>query len=367
MTAPRIAIDLRYAAAPLSGFGRFTWNLVIGLARLGPPAPLMLIRHPGQAVPPALAAAPGVTWRDVVSRPYAPLRQRRLARQLAEAGVEVMVSPDVFAPFCRRPRQVITLHDVVPLRCPELLPRSAKGRYSRLWRQWLTLQIAAADRVLTVSEHARADIAALFAGARPKLRTVYNAVELQPWSARPAPGPVVRLLYVGRCAPYKNIIGCIEALASLRQSGLPAELAIVGEPDPRYPEVAQAVARLGLDHAVTITGHVDDTKLAAHYRDATLFLFLSRYEGFGLPPLEAMAHGLPVVSSNRTSMPEVLGDAALLVDPDDPPAVVAAIRQIVEQPALAADLSRRGRARAAEFTLERQGRMAWDAIASLLP
>ncbi|MGI9492538.1 MAG: glycosyltransferase, partial [Geminicoccaceae bacterium] len=95
-------------------------------------------------------------------------------------------------------------------------------------------------------------------------------------------------------------------------------------------------------------------------------LFLSHYEGFGLPPLEAMAHGVPVVSSDRTSMPEVLGDAALLVNPDDTMSAAAAVRRIIEQPDLAAELHRRGRKRAAIFSTERQATMFWDAVSPLL-
>jgi glycosyltransferase involved in cell wall biosynthesis len=248
-----------------------------------------------------------------------------------------------------------------------LLHRSAKGRYAWLWRQWLRLQIKRADLVHTVSDHARADIGAAFHGAEGKLRTIYNAVAP---STAVAPqlhtGGEVRLLYVGRSAPYKNIVGCIETVAALRKLGVTATLAIVGEPDPRYPEPEQAIRRLGLEDSVTITGHVDETTLGSLYRDASVFLFLSRYEGFGLPPLEAMAAGVPVVSSDRASMPEILGDAALLVDPDDQTAVVGAVCRIVEQPDLARALRERGLARAASFTTERQARMFWDTLTPLL-
>ncbi len=369
MITPRLAIDIRYAAAPLSGFGRYTWNLLDGLAKIGPPEPILILERPGQPKPSHLAGATGFEWRQVDRSPISPLGQRRLARSLARDGVSVMASPDVFAPFCKSPKQVITLHDIIPLRCPDLLSRSAKGRFSWAWRQWLHLQISSAELVLTVSEHAREDIGAAFAKANGKLCTVYNAVpeieasknDLDPSSSGPA-----RLLYVGRTAPYKNIVGCVETLALLRDEGLSAVLTIVGEPDPRYPEVQQTIERLGLSEAVTITGHVDEQHLQQLYREATVFLFLSRYEGFGLPPLEAMAHGVPVVSSDRTSMPEVLGDAALLANPDDTKTAAMNVRKIIEQPRLAHDLRVRGRARAAEFTLERQARMFWKAVSPLL-
>lgn len=366
--APRVAIDLRYADGPLSGFGRFTWMLIEGLVQLGPPEPLTLVRRPGQTVPEGLVRASNLVWRIVDRLPYDPLGQWRLARHLQRDGIQVLVSPDCFAPFGTRLKQVVTVHDIIPLRCPELLPRSAKGSFSGLWRQWLRLQIKNADLVLTVSDHAKADIADIFPNAADKLRTVYNAVPTpEPQNERrPASGPGLGLLYVGRDAPYKNIVGCIETVAALRRAGVAASLTIVGEPDPRYPEAGDAIRRLGLEGQVTVTGHVDEATLERLYREAGVFLFLSRYEGFGLPPLEAMARGVPVVSSDRASLPEVVGDAALLVDPDDIEAAAAAVRRIADDPSFARDLAERGYARAADFSVERQARMFWEAITPLL-
>lgn len=369
MIKPKVAFDVRYAAPPLNGFGRYTWNLLEGLARIGPPEPILVLERPGQARPASLAQAKGFSWKRIDRSPHSPVGQWTLARWLAKAGVTVMASPDVFAPFCPAPRQVVTLHDIIPLRCPELLNRSIKGRYSGLWRQWLRLQIRNADRVLTVSDHAREDIASAFRDMGEKLHTVYNAV---PPVEEPSSNPrkclrdPINLLYVGRSAPYKNVVGCIETVARLRSQGMSATLTIVGEPDPRYLDIAKTIWRLGLGDAVVIKGHVDDIALQKLYRNASVFIFLSRYEGFGLPPLEAMAHGVPVVASDRTSLPEVLGDAALFVDPDDPKAAAAAVRQIIEQPDLAMRLRKRGLARASTFTLERQATMFWDAISPLL-
>ena len=369
MNQARLAIDVRYAAAPLSGFGRFTWNLLEGLASLSPSEPILILQRPGQVIPHSVAGAAGFVWREVDRAPYEPLGQRNLARSLSKTGVTVMVSPDVFAPFGGTPKQVITLHDIIPLRCPDLLNRSAKGRFSWAWRRWLGLQMRNAELVLTVSEHAKGDIAETFGYASHKLRTVYNAaptVDPSPRRADSQPSGRARLLYVGRTAPYKNIIGCVETLSVLRHDGVDAELAIVGEPDPRYPEVREAVDRLGLDRVVTFTGHVRDDQLQELYRTASVFLFLSYYEGFGLPPLEAMAQGVPVVSSDRASMPEVLGDAALFVDPDDVQSAAAAVRRIIERPDLAGELRLAGLERAARYNVERQATMFWDAVSPLL-
>jgi glycosyltransferase involved in cell wall biosynthesis len=367
VTRPRLAIDVRYTNGPLSGFGRFTWMLLEGLSRTGLPEPILLLRRQGQAIPDGLASVSGFQWLDVDRSPYSPIGQYRLARTLANGGVELLFSPDCFAPLGGGLKQVVTVHDIIPLRCPDLLQRSAKGRFFWLWREWLRLQISRADRVITVSDHARDDIADVFPGARAKLRTVYNAVSSSGKAAsnRGQSRPI-RLLYVGRDAPYKNIVGCIETVAGLKAANVDATLTIVGEPDPRYPDVNQAIERLGLEDRIVITGHVDEKSLTRLYQQASVFLFLSRYEGFGLPPLEAMAHGVPVVSSNRASLPEILDGSALLVDPDDIGAAAAAIRRINSEPDLARDLAERGVKRAAEFTAERQAMMFWDAIKPLL-
>ena len=156
MRNARLAIDLRYAAGPLSGFGRFTWTLIEGLAEIGPPEPILLIRRRSQAVPDALAGTPGFAWKVVERAPYEPLGQWRLARELAQDGIRVMVSPDCFAPLAGPLEQVITVHDIIPLRCPELLPRSAKGRsMPGSGAAGCISRCLARRRVLTVSDHAR--------------------------------------------------------------------------------------------------------------------------------------------------------------------------------------------------------------------
>jgi glycosyltransferase involved in cell wall biosynthesis len=129
-------------------------------------------------------------------------------------------------------------------------------------------------------------------------------------------------------------------------------LVIGGKLDPRYPEAQQLAASLGLARWVVFTDYLDDAARLALLRASSLFVFASYYEGFGLPPLEAMAEGIPVVASNAASLPEILGDAALCVAPDDVEGLARAMRTILSQPALAHQLSKAGRERAAQFTWE---------------
>jgi alpha-1,3-rhamnosyl/mannosyltransferase len=133
-------------------------------------------------------------------------------------------------------------------------------------------------------------------------------------------------------------------------------LVIGGKIDPRYPEAQRLTASLGLERRVVFTDYLDDATRLALLQASSLFVFASRYEGFGLPPLEAMAEGIPVVASNAASLPEILGDAALFVAPDDVEGLARAMRTILSNPALAQQLSKAGRERAAQFT--------WKACAS---
>jgi glycosyltransferase involved in cell wall biosynthesis len=148
----------------------------------------------------------------------------------------------------------------------------------------------------------------------------------------------------------------IEAYALLRRRGLTdVQLLIIGDNVSKAPELRRLVHRFQLHQHVRFLGFVSDEMLAALYRLTRVFVFPSLYEGFGLPPLEAMAAGAPVITSNVSSLPEVVGDAAVLVDPMDAGALADAIRRVLEDSALRADLIRRGRDRVTAFS--------WDAAA----
>jgi glycosyltransferase involved in cell wall biosynthesis len=164
------------------------------------------------------------------------------------------------------------------------------------------------------------------------------------------------ILYVGALESRKNLPRLLEAYARLRKWSARWKLVIVGARKWKFTPIFEAVQRLGLEPHVHFTDYVADEDLPALYRGAELFAFPSLYEGFGLPVLEAMACGTPVVTSNRSSLPEVAGDAALLVDPLDVEAIAGAMQRVLADEALAAGLREIGLARAAQFTWERTAR-----------
>jgi len=175
------------------------------------------------------------------------------------------------------------------------------------------------------------------------------------------------VLYVGRMDPYKNVAGLVRAFAVLHeklQGNI--RLIIVGKIDPRFTEPQFEVQRLGLGAAVRFTGHIPDHELQSLYRQAALLAFPSLYEGFGLPPLEAMRHDVPVVASDRSCIPEVLGDAAILIDPTDPKSFADAMHTLIANPPIAADLRKRGRGRVELYSVVEQARQTMEVYQSLL-
>ena len=170
------------------------------------------------------------------------------------------------------------------------------------------------------------------------------------------------MLYVGRCDPYKNVPGLVEAFARLvREGGVKARLRIVGSPDARYPEAGETARRLGVADRVEWSGYLDEEGLLKAYQEADVLALLSRYEGFGLPVLEAMACGTPVVCSNAASLPEVAGTAARLVEPEDVAGAAAALREVLANPETAARLRAAGLEQAQKFSW----RAATDAVLRL--
>ncbi len=360
----RIVFDARWIEPRLSGIGQVAREL---LRRLPEAAPsdefVFLFREP--ALRDRLAADTGFDRRPnaraelVPWGPFAPAGQVALPRRLRAWGADVFHSPNYMLPLPgfppgrpHRPRAVATIHDLIPLRHPEYTPRALKTRLYPVYRGLMRSVARRADLILTVSEAARADIVDALRIPPARVRVAPNAVgpEFVP-PARRAPSRTI--LYVGRFDPYKNVPGLVRAFERVRARVPDARLRIVGPPDPRYPEARDLAARLNLNDAIEWSGYQDAGALVAAYQQAAVFALLSRAEGFGLPVLEAMACGTPVVCGNGPALTEVAGGAALLAEPDDPEAAAGALARVLTEPALAADLAARGRRRAAEFTWRR--------------
>jgi glycosyltransferase involved in cell wall biosynthesis len=307
----------------------------------------------------------GPRFRPVVESAgaYSIAEQFALPLDLRREAVDLFHAPHYVLPPLTPCRSVVTIHDCIHLRFPQYLPSKVGYAYARA-QMWMATHKAA--RVMTVSEASKRDILRYFRVPESRIDVIYNAIDERFWLEPDADeiarvreryrltGPFV--LYAGNIKPHKNLERLIEAFTLMRQHspGLKdVQLLIIGDEISKYASLRRAVHRYKLHKHVRFFGFVSDQTLAALYRLADVFVFPSLYEGFGLPPLEAMASGTPVIASNVSSLPEVVGDAALMIDPYEPGAIADAMRQVLTDSALRADLRSRGLARAREFSWER--------------
>jgi glycosyltransferase involved in cell wall biosynthesis len=354
----RIAIDARKLHD--YGIGTYVRNLLRQLARQDHDTEFVLLCHEVDC--PTLAAL-GENFRAVrePARPYSAREQWSVPMDLRRERVALFHAPHYVLPPLVSCRKVVTIHDVIHLMFPQYLPNRLAWAYARTFLWAATHQ---ADRVLTVSETSKRDILRFFPIPSDKITVIYNGIDERFWTTPPE-DQVTRVreryqlddpfvLYAGNIKPHKNLERLIDAFYRLRRDGFAdLKLLIIGDEISKYATLRRAVHRYKLHKHVRFFGFVTDEMLAILYRLADAFVFPSLYEGFGLPPLEAMASGTPVVTSNVSSLPEVAGDAALLIDPYDPDAIAGGLRLVLTDQTLRAELKARGLARAREFSWER--------------
>jgi glycosyltransferase involved in cell wall biosynthesis len=288
-----------------------------------------------------------------------------LSRAIRRHRLDLIHDPTGVAPFLGPrggARRVVTIHDAFAFVTPQTHNRLDTWRY----RRQLPHAARRADAVVTVSECSRRDLIHHLSLPPSVVHTTVEGVDP---ALRPVPDDAARravlarlgirspfLLYVGAINARKNTARLLEAYARVRARHPQLTLVIGGQRQWRTDGMDATLARLDLGGDVRFTGYLEDADLPALYSAAEVFVFPSLYEGFGLPPLEAMACGTPVVTSAVSSLPEVVGDAALTVDPHNVEALAAAMERVLTDHALRAALRQRGIARAARFTWERAAR-----------
>lgn len=287
---------------------------------------------------------PGIAPIQLAARSQALRLVHRLPR-LARRSARLLHTQYVVPPGLRGPA-VVTVHDLSFEHHPEWMAPHDR----MVFRALVPRAVRAAARVLTVSEFTKTDIVERYGADPDRVVVTHNGVD-----PRFSPdGAVARrepyLLFVGALQPRKDLVTALEALARLPDA---PPLLVVGPAKRRAGEVDAAIDRLGLRSRVELLGHVDADQLAALYRGAAALVFPSRFEGFGLPVLEAMASGAPVVTTTASALPEVAGDAAVLVPPRDPAALAEGIDRALGN---AAVLRAAGLARARQFS--------WGALAA---
>ncbi|HEY1301938.1 MAG TPA: glycosyltransferase family 1 protein [Vicinamibacterales bacterium] len=360
----RVAIDARKLHD--FGIGTYIRNLLRHLARTDHQTEYVLLCGEADL---GVAAQLGPNFRSVLepSPNYSIREQLHVPWVLRRERPDVYHAPHYVLPAGVRCPSVVTIHDCIHLMFPQYLPNRLAYAYART-QMWAAARRS--DCILTVSEASKRDILHLFNVPPEKIVVVYNAIDSH-FAVTPSEEAVARVreryqlnhqfvLYVGNIKPHKNLVRLIEAFDELRRSGFDhVKLLIIGDEISKLPSLRRAVHHYKLHKQVRFLGYLSDDQLAILYRLASVFAFPSLYEGFGLPPLEAMASGTPVVTSNVSSLPEVVGDAAVLVNPYDVDAIVDGLRRVLTDPALAAEMRRKGIERAREFSWERSVAKTW--------
>ncbi|MCL4534492.1 MAG: glycosyltransferase family 4 protein [Bacteroidetes bacterium] len=314
--------------------------------------------------------APGARFRPAVSRwptvrPAVRILWEQLVQPLVLASrhIDVLHSMGYVQPLLCPCASVVTVHDLSFLLFPQYF-----NRLNRLYLAHFTrLSTYRADRVIAVSESTKRDLVRLLGLPAAKIETVHSAIQpgfepihdrsvLEAFRRRQGiAGPFI--LFISTLEPRKNAERLIAAFACLkRDHKLPHKLVLAGARGWRFERIFASVEELGLQNEVVFPGFVPPDDMPLWYNCAELFVYPSLYEGFGSPPLEAMACGTPVVASDSASLPEIVGDAALLVEPTDVDGLADAIWRILSSPTLRMELAEKGLQRAKKFSWTKTAR-----------
>lgn len=338
----RVTIDARWLH---SGLGAYTRQLLAALAARRTEVAVRAITRPEHA-------AEVSSWCSEVALVDIPIYTLREQLEIPwkTRGCDLVHAPHYNAPVMSPAPLVVTLHDIMHLSYPE---------YSRSWKSWvysrpmLRLIASRATQIITISDYSRRQILDFLDVDEEKITVIYRWVgeEFTPGNREQAAAEVSRglaldvpyFLYVGNLKPHKNIPTLLNAFSCLSERLEPAHtLLLLGDDARGKPVMERECERLGIKDRVRIVPHAPSGLFPNIYRAASALILPSRIEGFGLPVLEAMACGTPVLCSNAGSLPEVAGDAALYFDPDDPEELMLCLQRIAESTELRQSMRERG-------------------------
>ncbi len=348
--APGIGIDAsRLSVSERTGTETYTWETLRAMADIAPDAPIRLYLNA-----PSLPPGSDLPW-EPVPIPFPRLWTHvRLSWEMTRRPPALLWVPAHVIPL-NHPRSVVTIHDLGYLHYPE--GHTAKQR--RLLDLTTRWSSRAATHIIAISETTKRDLIDRYGVHEPRITVIPHGV-----SDRFSPAgheaidevrnryrlPAQFVLAVGTIQPRKNYDGLARSMETLARRGLPHSLVIAGKPGWMADQVRAAIDATGFSQRVYLLGYVPLDDLPALYGSADVVAFPSWYEGFGLPALEAMRCGAPVVVSNRGALPEIVGDAALIADPADPDAFGERLAQVVTDPGLRARLVERGQRHAAAYS-----------------
>jgi glycosyltransferase involved in cell wall biosynthesis len=354
----RIGIDARIFGSQYTGIGRYVQELVEQMAKLAPQHEFVLFMNEPQFH--EYEAPKNVKKVLVNAHHYSLKEQWSFFWKLRKAKLDLMHFTHFNAPILYKKSSVVTIHDLTLSFYPGKKMNSWLHR--KAYHLTLSHAVKHAKKVIAVSENTKLDLIKVLGTPDEKITVIYEGVgeNFTPREDKEGLAELIKkygitkdyLLYTGVWRSHKNLINLIRAFAILKQDeSFDLQLVITGKEDPYYPEVRRTVKELGLEYSVIFPGMVPEDELTALYQGAFTYVFPSLYEGFGLPPLEAMRCGTPVVASKASCLPEICGENnALFFDPYDPEDMANSIRRVWLDGDLRKDLRDRGLRHSRKFS-----------------
>lgn len=357
----RIGIDARLVFYNRAGIGQYILRLIEALSTLHSETNNFIILQSRKDASTVINAN-GFQRKSLWTPSHNRFEQLALSFELPRLALDVLHSPDFIPPFRRNCKSVITIHDLAFLLYPHFLTKESARYYGQIDQAWRNT-----DHIIAVSEATKQDSIKMLGVPEKKITVIYEAANpiYKPLPPEDAYHHVKTkfnlvddyLLFVSTIEPRKNLPGLLQAYRRLRDEYKRDEkLVLVGGNGWLWEEVYETVDRLNLKEHVLFLGHVPSEHLVYLYNAARLFVHPAFYEGFGLPPLEAMTCGTPVVVSNTSAFPEVVGDAGLMVNPQDLDGLTVALWRALTEEDLRQELIAKGLKRAKLFSWERAAR-----------
>lgn len=345
----RIAIDTQTTLGQKTGFGFYVKNLTENLKKIDPDNAYILV-------------APD-TQKDFSTPQRFIWDQFRYPKIAKEKKVDILHQPCFSAPSCPllyRGKIIVTVHDLISMHFPKNLPYASRMFYSK----WMPFSYRKADKIIAISEDTKRDIVTRLNIPEAKIQVIHSAVSdsFSPVRDKKKLDEVKRkyktgdeyILDVGTLEPRKNLPFLVKAYhQAIKDRKITHNLVLSGKKGWYYKDLFRLVKDLNLENRVIFAGYVAEEDLPALYSAASLFVFPSLYEGFGFPPLEAMACGTPVISSNTSSLPEVIGEAGILLLPENEAIWANKIIEVLENSAMSSELSQKGLIQAKKFSWEK--------------
>lgn len=339
----KIAIDIQTTLGQPTGFGFYVSNLVENLKQVDAKNEYLLARPKSEV---DFSTPQRFIWD-----------QFKLPKIAAGASCDLLHQPCFSAPLCFRGPVVVTIHDIISILFPQNIPFASRMFYSK----WMPFSYSKASQIISISESTKNDIIRVLKIPEDKITVIHNGYDIRLKTRASSDElskvrkkynlPEEYLLHVGTLEPRKNLSFLIDVFSEVIKDKKNSNLSLVitGKKGWYYEGLFQKVEKLGLQDRVVFTGYIDERDKKAIYQAAKIFTFPSIYEGFGLPPLEAMACGVPVVSSNTSSMPEVIGDAGILISPKNKSAWVEAISRLNNDSGLRGEMKKKNLSQIQKF------------------